>query len=101
MRPVDVSMLQYVSPSEWQKQPHNVGQTVSTHLDRNTVEAYLAGYMSHPSQDSTVIATYGAAEHLLVAWIDRCVQGGIKWCDIWEMMSYGAHQIITKDQSRR
>ena len=72
-------------------------QSISTTVDRQTVATYLAGYMyRHRGSLGTSISTYSDAEDALVAWLDNCVQGGIKWCDIWEMLSFGAFQIRAK-----
>jgi 8-oxo-dGTP pyrophosphatase MutT (NUDIX family) len=98
MRPVDASMLQSVSPGAWSLQPRmSHHQRISTTVDRQTIATYLAGYIYKPgSGPGTSISTYGDAEDELVAWLDHCVQGGIKWCDIWEMLSFGAFQIKAK-----
>jgi hypothetical protein len=39
------------------------------------------------------IATYVAAEDALVAWMYRCRAGRMKMCDIWELLSFSAHQV--------
>jgi 8-oxo-dGTP pyrophosphatase MutT (NUDIX family) len=101
MRPVDASILQFVNPGAWSAQPclsHH--QRISTTLDRQTIATYLAGYIyTHGCIQGTPISTYGDAEDALAAWLDRCVYGGMKWCDIWEMLSFGAFQIRAKHGS--
>jgi 8-oxo-dGTP pyrophosphatase MutT (NUDIX family) len=87
------STLEMLNPREWSRQPSMRPSRVTAASDRRTVSTYLHGYTTMTATAGPAIATYVAAEDALVAWMYRCRAGRMKMCDIWELLSFSAHQV--------
>ena len=74
--------------------PFSISQSrITCRSDRRTVLAYLHGHTTIASSEGPTLTTFEAAEDELVSWLHRCAAGHMKLCDIWELLSFSAHQI--------
>ena len=95
------SLLKQFNPQEWKNQPKMRQSRITARSDRRTVSAYLHGYTTIAALEGPALTTFAAAEDQLVAWLHRCAAGRMKMCDVWELLSFSAHQIITQHVENR
>ena len=90
------SLLKQLNPRDWRKQPQMRQSRITCRSDRRTVSAYLHGYTTIASSEGPALTTFAAAEDELVSWLHRCAAGRMKLCDVWELLSFSAHQIRSR-----
>jgi 8-oxo-dGTP pyrophosphatase MutT (NUDIX family) len=95
LRPTS-SLFAMINPRDWSRQPRMRPSRITAASDRRTVSTYLHRYTTMTPSDGPAIATYAAAEDALVAWLHQCAAGHMKLCDLWELLSFSAHQIKTQ-----
>eukprot|EP01047_Picozoa_sp_COSAG01_P085251 COSAG01_NODE_18648_length_1062_cov_1.605400_1_plen_275_part_10 len=92
VRPI-ASLFEMLNPRDWSRQPRMRPSWVTAASDQRTVSTYLHRDTTMTASLEPAIATYVAAEDAIVAWLHRCSAGCMKMCDIWELLSFSAHQI--------
>ena len=92
LRPLS-SLRKQSNPRGWRKQQQMRQSRITCRSDRRTVSAYLHGHTTIASSEGPTLTTFAAAEDELVSWLHRCAAGRMKLCDVWELLSFSAHQI--------
>lgn len=87
------SLFATMDPRGWSRQQRMRPARITATSDRRTVSTYLHRYATMAVSDGMPIVTYAEAEDALVGLLHRCAAGRMKMCDVWELLSFSAHQL--------